>query len=254
MRETGLNFGVLGPLQLSVEGTPVPLGAPKQRAVLAMLVINRNRPVGVESLINAVWDESPVPAARASIHSYVSNLRRLLGNAGIDTPTVLPSAPPGYRLNVADADCDLGRFTVEKTAGFRAAAAENAIEWNSLVPQDKVRPTVEHGWITLNGEVEWDYQRRAAEKSLRNLLGVTGVTNLVHVTPSVSASQVDRKIHDALLRQADRESRKIDVSVAGSQVTLEGTVHSWAERVAAQGAAYAAPGVATVVNHLRIGS
>ena len=142
----------------------------------------------------------------------------------------------------------------ERTDAQIAAAAENAIEWNSLVPQDKVRPTVEHGWITLNGEVEWDYQRRAAEKSLRNLLGVTGVTNLVHVTPSVSASQVDRKIHDALLRQADRESRKIDVSVAGSQVTLEGTVHSWAERVAAQGSAYAAPGVATVVNHLRIGS
>ena len=63
MGETGLNFGVLGPLQLSVDGTPVPLGAPKQRAVLAMLVINRNRPVGVESLINAVWDQSPVPAA-----------------------------------------------------------------------------------------------------------------------------------------------------------------------------------------------
>jgi SARP family transcriptional regulator, regulator of embCAB operon len=117
--ETGLNFSVLGPLQLTVEGTPVSLGAPKQRAVLAMLVINRNRPVGVESLINAVWDESPVPAARASIHSYISNLRRLLGNAGIDTHTVLVSAPPGYRLNVADADCDLGRFTVEMTAGFR---------------------------------------------------------------------------------------------------------------------------------------
>ena len=88
-----------------------------------MLVINRNRPVGVESLINAVWDESPVPAARASIQSYVSNLRRLLGNAGIDTHTVLASAPPGYRLTVADADCDLGRFIVEKTAGIRAAAA-----------------------------------------------------------------------------------------------------------------------------------
>ena len=89
MGETGLEFGVLGPLQLSVEGTPLPLGAPKQRAVLAMLVINRNRPVGVESLINAVWDQSPVPAARASIQSYVSNLRRLLGDAGIDPHTVL---------------------------------------------------------------------------------------------------------------------------------------------------------------------
>ena len=95
MGETGLKFGVLGPLQLSVEGTLVPLGAPKQRAVLAMLVINRNRPVGVESLINAVWGESPVPAARASIQSYVSNLRRLLGDAGIDTHTVLVKRTAG---------------------------------------------------------------------------------------------------------------------------------------------------------------
>jgi DNA-binding SARP family transcriptional activator len=123
MGETGLKFGVLGSLQLSVEGTLLPLGPPKQRAVLAMLVINRNRPVGVESLINAVWGQSPVPAARASIQSYVSNLRRLLGDAGIDTHTVLVGAPPGYRLTVAEADCDLGRFIVEKTAGIRAAAA-----------------------------------------------------------------------------------------------------------------------------------
>jgi DNA-binding SARP family transcriptional activator len=122
MGETGLEFGVLGPLQLSVEGTPVPLGPPKQRAVLAMLVINRNRPVGVESLINAVWGESPVPAARASIQTHVSNLRRLLGDAGVDPHTVLASAPPGYRLTVADGDCDLGRFILEKTAGIRAAA------------------------------------------------------------------------------------------------------------------------------------
>ena len=113
----------MGPLQLSVKGTLVPLGAPKQRAVLAMLVINRNRPVGVESLINAVWDQSPVPAARATIQSYVSNLRRLLDDAGVDPHTVLASAPPGYRLTVADADCDLGRFTTEKTAGIHAAAA-----------------------------------------------------------------------------------------------------------------------------------
>jgi DNA-binding SARP family transcriptional activator len=113
----------LGPLQLSVNGTLVPLGPPKQRAVLAMLVINRNRPVGAESLINAVWGQSPVPAARATIQTHVSNLRRLLYDAGVDPHTVLASAPPGYRLTVADTDCDLGRFTTEKTAGIHAAAA-----------------------------------------------------------------------------------------------------------------------------------
>jgi DNA-binding SARP family transcriptional activator len=123
MRNAGLGFGVLGPLLVTVNGTRMPLGAPKQRAVLAMLVINRNRPVSVDSLINAVWDEEPVPAARTSIQSHVSNLRRLLRTAGVDPHQVLASAPPGYQLNVADADCDLGRFITEKAAGVQAAAA-----------------------------------------------------------------------------------------------------------------------------------
>jgi len=123
MGQTGLKFGALGPLEMSMDGMPIAVGAPKQRAVLAMLVMNRNRPVGIESLINAAWDQWPVPAARASIQSYVSNLRRLIGTAGDDPYTVLATAPPGYRLSVADADCDLGRFSTEKTAGTRAAAA-----------------------------------------------------------------------------------------------------------------------------------
>jgi SARP family transcriptional regulator, regulator of embCAB operon len=118
-----LRFGLLGPLLVSVADRPVALGTPKQRAVFAMLLINRNRPVGTESLIDATWDQSPVPAARTSIHSYVSHLRRLLDGAGVD-PKVLASAPPGYRLNVADGECDLDRFIAEKTAGTRAAAAE----------------------------------------------------------------------------------------------------------------------------------
>ena len=122
MRNTGLGFGVLGPLLMTADGTRIPLGAPKQRAVLAMLMINRNRPVSVDSLINAVWDEEPVPAARTSIQSHVSNLRRLLRTAGVDPYQVLASAPPGYQLSVAEADCDLGRFITEKAAGVGAAA------------------------------------------------------------------------------------------------------------------------------------
>jgi DNA-binding SARP family transcriptional activator len=123
MWKAALEFGVLGPLQMTADGTSVPLGAPKQRAVLAILVINRNRPVSVDTLINAVWDHSPVPAARTSIHSYVSRLRGLVSNAGHDPNAVLVSAPPGYQLSVDDTDCDLGRFITEKTAGVHAAAA-----------------------------------------------------------------------------------------------------------------------------------
>ncbi len=123
MRNSGLGFGVLGPLLVTANGIRVPLGAAKQRAVLAMLVINRNRPVSVDSLIDAVWGEDPVPAARTSIQSHISTLRRLLNSAGADPHTVLASAPPGYQLSVADADCDVGRFTAEKTAGVLAADA-----------------------------------------------------------------------------------------------------------------------------------
>jgi SARP family transcriptional regulator, regulator of embCAB operon len=120
-KTTGLGFGVLGPLLMTADGSSVPLGAPKQRAVLAMLLINRNRPVSVDALIDAVWEEDPVPAARTSIQSYVSTLRRLLRGAAGDPYAVLASAPPGYQLSVADADCDVGRFRTAKAAGVRAA-------------------------------------------------------------------------------------------------------------------------------------
>jgi DNA-binding SARP family transcriptional activator len=118
-----VGFGVLGPLEMTVGGARVPLGSRKQRAVLAMLVIDRNRVVGSDALIDGVWEQRARQEARGSLHTYVSNLRRLLNEAGLDGRTVLAAAPTGYRLSVADIDCDIGRFEREKTAGVRAAAA-----------------------------------------------------------------------------------------------------------------------------------
>jgi SARP family transcriptional regulator, regulator of embCAB operon len=123
MAHSALRFGVLGPLQMSANGTDVPLGAAKQRAVLAMLVINRNRPVAIDSLIDAAWEQRPPPEARASLHAHISKLRRLMSNIGVDPAGVLVSAQPGYRLNVPDEACDLGRFVIEQKAGIKAAAA-----------------------------------------------------------------------------------------------------------------------------------
>ena len=121
---SGLDFGVLGPLQLSVNRQPVPLGTPKQSAVLALLLINRNRPVSRDSIIHAIWgDDAPEADAIHNLHVYVANLRKVLGSAGVDPKTVLASARPGYQLNVPDAACDLGRFNTEKAAGVQAAAA-----------------------------------------------------------------------------------------------------------------------------------
>jgi DNA-binding SARP family transcriptional activator len=120
--DTRLELGLLGPLEMSVDGTLMPLGTPKQRAVLAMLLMNRNSPVAVDRLITALWEGRPPSGARASIHSYVSNLRKLLGGVGIDARVVLAAAPPGYRLTIPENTCDLGRFIAEKTAGVHAAA------------------------------------------------------------------------------------------------------------------------------------
>jgi DNA-binding SARP family transcriptional activator len=116
------SFGVLGSLEFAVDGTVVPLGTPKQRAVLALLVLNRNRAVAMDSLIDAAWDQSPPAGGRATVHSYVSNLRRLMNSVGVDSRAVLTSAPPGYRLCLSDDQCDLAAFNAEKAAGLRAAA------------------------------------------------------------------------------------------------------------------------------------
>ncbi len=118
-----LDFGVLGPLQVSVNRQPVPLGTPKQSAVLALLLISRNRPVSRDSIIDAIWADSAQADAIHNLHVYVANLRKILGKSGADPRTVLASARPGYQLNVADTDCDLGRFATEKAAGVQAAAA-----------------------------------------------------------------------------------------------------------------------------------
>jgi DNA-binding SARP family transcriptional activator len=123
MAEKGAEFGVLGPLQIRVDGESVPVGTPKQRAVLAMLVINRNRPVATDALIEAAWEQFPPPDPRASLHSYVSNLRKLLAGIGVDSRTALASAPPGYRLTVPESDCDIGRFALGMWGGVLAAAA-----------------------------------------------------------------------------------------------------------------------------------
>ncbi|MBB3181967.1 BON domain-containing protein [Variovorax sp. Sphag1AA] len=133
-----------------------------------------------------------------------------------------------------------------------AMAAERGLEWSVLVPTGKIKPMVEGGWVTLNGEVEWDYQRRAAERSVRNLMGVTGVTNAIKIIPKVKATDVEKRLHDALSRQANREADRIQVTVVGSEVHLRGKVHSWAELDAVQGAAWSAPGVHSVVNDLTV--
>lgn len=133
-----------------------------------------------------------------------------------------------------------------------ANAARNALAWSVVVPDGHIQLKVEKGWVTLSGDVEWDYQRKAADRAVRDLMGVVGVSNLIKVKPHVSTTDVQKKIQEALARQAETEAKQLQVLVDGSRVTLRGKVHSWVERQAAQGAAWSAPGVTNVVNELAL--
>ena len=136
-----------------------------------------------------------------------------------------------------------------------ALSAEHALKWNTLVPADKIRLVVDHGWVTLRGEVDWEYQRSAVEKAVRPLIGVVGVSNEITLRPRTQAqvANLARKIEDALTRQAIREAQHIQIGVDGTTVKLTGKVHSWQEREAAQWVAWTAPGVRSVINELAIG-
>lgn len=133
-----------------------------------------------------------------------------------------------------------------------AAAADSALKWDSRVPADKIRVKVEKGWITLTGEVDWDFQRKSAEKAVRPLIGVVGVDNGITLKTAVAPSNVASRIREALTRHAEREANRIEVSVKGSVVTLQGEVDSWPERTAAVNAAWAAPGISMVVNDIKV--
>jgi len=131
-----------------------------------------------------------------------------------------------------------------------AAAVEHALSWNTSVPQDRVKVLVEKGWVTLSGELDWNFQRRAVERMIRPLKGVAGITDNIRLKSLPLPVNLSHRIEEALTRQATREARRIEIELDGSVVTLRGRVHSWAEKNAAEGATWSAPGVSRVNNEL----
>lgn len=144
------------------------------------------------------------------------------------------------------------RLAGERSDTDIAKAAADALDWNSLVPSGAVTVRVENGWVTLRGEVEHDYQRRAAERAVRYLEGVRGVTNLITVTPKVEPTDIKREIQRTFQRQATVDAENVSVEVNGSEVVLRGKVRSWAERYEAERAAWSAPGVTSVRNYITV--
>lgn len=131
-----------------------------------------------------------------------------------------------------------------------ARAAANAIAWNTLLPKDKIQVWVDNGRVTLEGTVDWQYQRRAADHSVRYLAGVKDVNNHIVVKAGIDRIAVKTQIEAALLRNAQLDANNIRVEVRANHVVLQGTVQSWIEREEVERAAWAAPGVTDVDNLL----
>ena len=133
-----------------------------------------------------------------------------------------------------------------------AQAAEKALAWRFWVPNERIKVIVDRGWITLEGQVDRYYQKESAENAVGHMRGIRGVTNQIIVKPELSPIEVKSEIEAALKRSAAIDAEQIKVTATGSKVILVGTVHSWDEREQAEMAAWSAPGVSEVVNHLKV--
>ena len=133
-----------------------------------------------------------------------------------------------------------------------AKRAVDILDWDTQVPTDAIQVIVRDGWVTLSGQVEWQYERMAAEKAVRRLSGVRGLNNNITIKPRIQIPDIRKRIEDALKRHAEVEANAITVQVNGDVVTLKGKVHHWDERNAVHNAAWAAPGVRLVNDQLQV--
>jgi osmotically-inducible protein OsmY len=187
----------------------------------------------------SVAAEDSVVTLTGFVHSYAEKLvaenaaKRIYGVRGVANDI---EVKPGLERS----DPEIARDAVQ------------ALKSAFSVPDDKIKLTVKNGWVTLEGKVEWQYQKNAADSAIRDLGGVKGVNNQIQVKPTVSPTQVKTKIEEAFRRSAEIDARRITVDAHDNKVTLWGNVRSWAEKQEAEQVAWAAPGVSKVENHINV--
>ncbi|MBA2723191.1 MAG: BON domain-containing protein [Methylibium sp.] len=159
----------------------------------------------------------------------------------------------GVKALATDIDVSLPGSS-KRTDGDIARSVENALQWTTFLPKDSVKVTVEAGWVTLSGPLNWEYQRQSAASAVRYLLSVTGVSDQLVIKPKVAASAVKTDIEAAPKRHAHADAQKISVEVRGADVTLTGKLPTWAERDMARNAAWGTPGVCNVIDNITVGS
>ena len=142
--------------------------------------------------------------------------------------------------------------SLQRSDGDIATAAINQLNWSTTIPEGTIEITVRKGWITLEGQLEWGYQKTDAEYAVHHLTGVMGVTNLITLKPTLYPSDVESAIDQAFERNALLDAERIEVRISGSKVTLRGKVRNHAERDEAERVAWAAPGVFNVDNQLKV--
>jgi osmotically-inducible protein OsmY len=157
----------------------------------------------------------------------------------------------GVRAIANDLDVRLPSTSTRQDTDIARAAAD-ALDWNIAVPEGRIKARVENGWVTLEGDVDWNFQKEAAERAVRSIMGVKGVTSLITVRVRPTPSDIKKKIADALERGAGFDAERITVEVDGNKAILRGTVRSYAERRDAERAAFNAPGITEVENRLLV--
>jgi osmotically-inducible protein OsmY len=155
----------------------------------------------------------------------------------------------GVKAIVNDIEVRLPGFA-ERTDIDLAKAVLDALKWEADIPAGKLEVKVDHGWVTLKGMVEHNYQRQSAEDAVKKIAGVKGVTNIITVKPQPVPTDLKQQIEKALVRNAEIDAQRITVEMQDGKVILRGTVRSYAEKLAAEDTAWLAPGVTEVENHI----